>query len=162
MILKSNLEADAQTGLPVVPLWIDGAPTSSSPSKRFPVHSSQQNKDVYLAESADVKAANLAADAAGKAFQTWRKTSFTHRRDLLFRVAANYIRRTEELVQLQMEETSCTSKWARMNVSLATDSVREVACRISAVSGEIPQMANPEHLALVFREPLGPILTIAP
>ena len=157
-----TLDIEPHSELPIVPLWIDGEAVRSSPPKLFPVHSSLQDKDVFLAHSADVDTAKRAAEAAWTAFLSWKKQGPVFRRDLLLRVADNYERRTEQLIKLQMEETSCTETWARMNVALATETVKEIASRITSISGEIPQMASSEHLALVFREPIGPVLTIAP
>ncbi|KAH8892189.1 aldehyde dehydrogenase [Thozetella sp. PMI_491] len=156
------LEIDPTSKLEVVPLWIDGASATASPAQTFPVHSAAKGQDVYLAQGADVDAAKKAADAAWAAFQTWRKEGPIQRRDMLLRVATILTQGKEELKQIQMDETSCTKEWAEMNVNLAIETIREFASRITSVSGQIPQMANPEHMALVFKEPIGPILTIAP
>ena len=153
---------DDESNLPIVPLWINGEPTKSSPPITFPVHSAAQHKDVYLAQATDAKTARRAVDSAWAAFQSWKKTSHHHRRELLLRVAAIYRRRSEELVQIQIEETSCQEPWARMNVDLAIGLLEEAASRISGIAGEIPQMGNPDSLALVFNEPVGPVLAIAP
>jgi acyl-CoA reductase-like NAD-dependent aldehyde dehydrogenase len=156
------LSTDSQTGLAVIPLWIDGGPARASPPQVFPVYGALEGRNVYLAQSADVASAKQAADAALLAFQTWKKKGPIARRQLLTRVATILNQKRNELKRIQVEETSCTEAWAEMNVNLAVETIHEIASRISSVSGEIPQMANPEHMALVFREPLGPILTIAP
>ena len=161
-INESVLERDPATGLEIVPLWIDGMPVSPSSKSAIVVHSLSEGRDIYLADSAGPLEARQAADAAGVAFRTWRKTSPVYRRDLLYRVASSLERKTELLVSLQMRETSCSEEWARMNINEATASIREVASRITSISGEIPQLANFNQMALVFKEPLGPILSIAP
>ncbi|CAM1503360.1 Fc.00g081360.m01.CDS01 [Cosmosporella sp. VM-42] len=157
-----RVDISEPTRLPVVPLWIDGEPTKPSTSRTFPVHCAAQGRDVYLAESADVAAAKLAADSSWKAFQTWKKVGPVHRRDLLMRVAAVLARRKDQLKMIAMEETSCNDAWAEMNVNVAIENLYEVASRITSVTGEIPQMASLQHTALIFREPIGPILSIAP
>lgn len=148
--------------IPTIPLWIDGEATEPSSGQLFPVHSAAQGRDVYLAQSADVAAAKLAADSSIKAFQTWKKQGPLHRRDLLMRVAAIMTRRKEEFKRAAMEETSCAEAWAEMNVNVAIENLYETASRITSVSGQIPQMANSDCTALIFKEPLGPILSIAP
>jgi len=156
------LLTDPHTSLPIVPLWINGAPAKSSPELTFPVRNAISGKDVYLAQATDTTTATLAVDAAWSAFQTWKKTSHHERRDLLLRVASIYKRRFEELVKMQIEETSCQEPWARMNVALAIGMLEEAASRVSGISGEMPQMGNPGSLALVFQEAVGPVLAIAP
>lgn len=143
-----------------VPLWINGQAVKSA--NTFTVRSAQKQQDVGLAYSADVKIAREAVDVAKEAFESWKLTSATHRRDLIFRVAALYRQRMEELVQVQMEETSCQESWARMNVGHAAGIIEEIASRVTSVSGEIPQVASHKSMALVFKEPIGPVLVIAP
>ena len=156
-----TLSKDTATGLNVVPLWINGQNTTST-SARFSVYCFEQQKDVFLAESADKESATRAVDAALKAFKTWKKTPVIPRRNLLLKVASIIRAREEELVQAQREETSVVELWARKNVSLAADLVEEVASSLSSMRGEIPQTASEGSLALVLNEPIGPILTIAP
>lgn len=150
------------TNLTVVPLWIDGAPTKSSSAQTFAVYSALQGRDIYMAQSADVASAKLAADSSFRAFQTWKKVGPVYRRDLLMKVATILSRRKDELKKIAMEETSCDDAWAEMNVNVAIENLYEVASRITSIAGELPQMTNSEHTALIFKEPLGPILSIAP
>lgn len=146
----------------VIPLWIDGKPTTSNTPTTFSVFSLAQDREVFKAQSADSEAATRAAEAAQNAFATWKDTPAIARRKLLLRVASEYTRRTQELIESQMLETSCTEAWATMNVEYAIKLLEEIACRITTVSGEIPPLENSKHMALVFKEPVGPMLTIAP
>ena len=147
----------------VVPLWINGEATTSSPPTTFTVTSLSKPQDTpIVAHSADSDIATRAADAAWAAFSVVGKTSPQTRRDLLLRVADAYERRLEQLTELQVRETSCTEQWGQMNVKYAIELLRETASRVTSVSGEIPQVTDHNKLALVFRQPLGPILTIAP
>ena len=150
------------SALPVVPLWIDGAATASDPNDIFIVRSAARGKDVGQAHSATAESAKAAAETSWTAFELWRSWNAVRRRDLVLRVANILERRADEIVESQIEETSCTKEWARMNINLAIASVKEVASRLTSVSGEIPSLSNTDQLALVFREPVGPILTIAP
>ena len=158
-----NLKTASPEEPDVVPLWINGKATTSSPPTTFTVTSLSKPRDTPItAHSADSDAATRAADAAWAAFTSWRKTSPQTRRDLLLRVANAYERRLQQLTDLQVRETSCTVQWGQMNVNYAIELLKETASRVTAVSGEIPQVTDPSRLALVFRQPLGPILTIAP
>jgi acyl-CoA reductase-like NAD-dependent aldehyde dehydrogenase len=148
--------------LPVVPLLIGGVETAGSPSDIFPVYSYAQNKDVYLAESANVETAKAAADAAAVAFKTWKKTSARDRRDILLRYADLLESHADELGAVQIAETSAPALMAKKNVQLATGLIRETAACITSLKGEIPQGESPDVLPLAFTVPIGPVLVIAP
>lgn len=147
---------------PVIPLWINGEPVKSTPETKFGVSSFKGGNHVAFAQSANADAARKAADAALVAFSSWKRQSAKLRRDLLLRVAEKYAQRTEQFIEMQVLETSCTEKFARFNVQYAIDTIKEIASRITSISGEIPAVGNPDDLALVFKQPVGPMLTIAP
>ncbi|KAJ5803434.1 ALDH-like protein [Penicillium pulvis] len=148
--------------LPVVPLLIGGVETAGSPSDRFPVYSYAQQKDVYLAESANAETAKAAADAAAVAFKTWKKTPARDRRDLLLRYADLLQSHAEELAAVQMAETSAPELLAKKNIQLAVGLIQETAACITSLKGEIPQGESSDVLPLVFTVPIGPVLVIAP
>ena len=152
---------DPQNDDYVVPLWLNGEPSTSSSLKTFPVRSANQNnKVVHYAQSADVATAIQACDSAWEAFQSWKQTSAIHRRDILTRTADILLSRRDELVQAQMSETSAGELWSELNVKMAASHIREVANGITSMIGEIPQTMM--DYALCFREPIGPVLSIPP
>lgn len=146
----------------IIPLWINGEPAMSTPAVTFPVQSLARGKVVHHAQSANSEIAKKAADAAADAFRTWKKTSPQSRRDLLLRVADRYEAKTQALIDSQMLETSCTESWAKGNILYAIDCIRETSSRITSISGDIPSTMSSNRIALVFKQPIGPILTIAP
>lgn len=150
------------TELEIVPLLIDGKPSSASPSVQFPVFGLEQQKVVYLAESADAETANRAADASWTAFKTWKNVSGVARRRLLLRYAELLREHEEDLVAAQRLETSVIELWARKNVHLAADLIEETASCVTRLQGEIPQTQTPSSMALAFTVPVGPVLSIAP
>ena len=150
------------SGLEIVPLWIDGAAATSSHEVTFPVYSAKQEKNVFMAQSANEEDATRAADAALKAFQGWRNTSADYRRDLLLKVTDIFERRKAEAIKLQVEETSCEASWAGFNVGYGLTVIREIAARISSVFGQMPRTTSEGNMCLVFKEPIGPSLLIAP
>lgn len=106
--------------------------------------------------------AQRAADSSWAAFQSWKSTKYDYRRDLLLRVAALYEERVEKLVACQVEETSCTETYARFNVKLAVNLIRETAGSIvEALTGATPPM-QANGYAFVFKEAVGPVLLIPP
>ena len=70
--------------------------------------------------------------------------------------------RGDELIKCCSEETGTTPGWGRFNLNLAVDILRDVAGRISGVSGMIPGTAEDGVSALVYKEPYSVILAIAP
>lgn len=147
----------------VVPLYIDGKTLPLDESRLITVRSAAEKRDVHLAQSATSEIARKAADAAGRAFVTWKNTTYVDRRDYLLRVAEIIESKTEEFIAIQCQETSCTEFWARFNVRLATRAVREIASNIGQEStGELPPSQTAGSFCLVFKEPVGPVLAIAP
>lgn len=148
--------------LPIVPLLIGGVERAGSPSDIFPVYSYAQQKNVYLAESANAETAEAAADAAAVAFKTWKKTPAKDRRDLLLRYADLLQSHADELAAIQIAETSAAALWAKKNVQLAIALIQETAACINSLKGEIPQSESSDVLPLAFTVPIGPVLVIAP
>jgi acyl-CoA reductase-like NAD-dependent aldehyde dehydrogenase len=155
-------------GLPVVPLWINGAihPTSRK-DHLFPVVSSVQNKPIHYAVSATPETAVLAVESAAAALISWRKTTPSHRRALLLKAASVLESKKEEVMRTQMAETSCPEGFARFNMG-STAWMREIAAATSQLKGTVAQNmgeANGEEgegLSLVVREPIGVVLIIPP
>ena len=150
------------SGLEVVPLWIDGVAAESSQGTIFPVYSAKQEKNVYKAQSADTQDATRAADAALKAFGSWRHTSAYDRQALLLKAADIFEARQAEAIEFQVKETSCEPSWAGFNSRYGLSVMREIASRVTSVFGEIPRTTSESNLCLVFKEPVGPSLLIAP
>lgn len=145
-----------------VPLWIDGETLPTTSISIFPVTQSTTGNIVHHAASASTQEAIQAAHSAKTAFQSWRSASHVTRRDCVLRVAAYYEAHASDLIKYQMLETSCEESWAKQNVNLATRYLREIAACISSVNGVIPQIEKPNTMGFVFKEPIGPVLCIAP
>ncbi|EOA87551.1 hypothetical protein ACJQWK_08700 [Exserohilum turcicum] len=144
----------------IVPLWIDNKPVYTT--KTFAVTSTAAETPVHDASSASPEDAVLAAASAQTAFKSWRTTPHTTRRDLIQRVASHYEAQTNTLVALQVRETSCTEAWARQNVTLAVSYLREIAAQVSSIAGIVPPTEKANTTGFVFKEPVGPVLCIAP
>ncbi|KAK5044556.1 hypothetical protein LTR84_010680 [Exophiala bonariae] len=154
---------DKETGLPVVPLWINGELVTSAEAGTFPVFSAAQNKDVYLAQSADAGLAAKAAESAESAFQQWSNTPAASRRDIINRMKDLLTERKQELIAVQAEETSCSLSWAEFNIPYTTSTLAEIAARVTtACAGELPAISTQGVMGFVFKESIGPVLLIAP
>lgn len=146
----------------VVPLWINGKTLATDKTTTFPVIQASSSKTVHRAQSASISQAIDAAESAQSAFQSWKKTPHTTRRDLILGVAQYFEANASSFVAHQITETSCTEAWARQNLDLATRYLKEIAACVSSVTGVIPQIEKPGTMGFVFKEPVGPVLCIAP
>jgi hypothetical protein len=156
-------------GLPVVPLWINGAAHETSPTDSlFPVTSSLQDKAIHNAVSATPSSAALACDAAAAAFTSWRKTAPSHRRKLLLKAADIVESKAEEIAGWQVAETSCPQPFADSNVKMGATWMREVAAATSELRGVVTQRGEDVGgdelggLNIVVREPIGVVMIIPP
>ncbi|OAP65062.1 hypothetical protein AYL99_01034 [Fonsecaea erecta] len=150
-------------GLEVVPCWINGKPIPLDPGRLIEVHSSAQGKLVHYAQGASVDDATAAVQVAAETFKTFKRVPYQERRALLWKVADILDSRVDELARYQVEETSCPEAWASFNVTLAARAVREMAANITiACTGEIPPSQSAENFCLVYKQPIGPVLSIAP
>ncbi|PYH40471.1 ALDH-like protein [Aspergillus saccharolyticus JOP 1030-1] len=111
----------------------------------------------------------LACHTAWRAFseggngeEPWKRASVEKRRALLHRVADLFLERQEELLSAQIHETSCPMLWAKNNVNLTVQYLREIAACLGQVRGEIPPNDKPNTMAFVFKEPVGGVLVIPP
>ena len=166
MVLVQNHQSP--DGLPVVPLWINGAalPTSKD-DVLFPVISSIQDRPIHYAVSATPETAVLAVESAATALLKWQQTTPTYRRNLIQKAADMLDRKGEQIMKAQMTETSCPEVFARFNVS-STSWVREIAAATSQLKGVVAQTSTVEDgqdiggLNLVVREAIGVVLIIPP
>ncbi len=150
------------SGRSFVPTWIDSKPFPVKSDRIFPVKSSLSGETLHYAQSADEEAALAACESSWTAFQSWKRSPPSQRRNLLMKLADLFEERKEEFIKVQKEETSCDHAWAINNVMTTVNYVREIAACVSSVHGTIPQNDKPQTLSLVFKEPIGPVLTIPP
>lgn len=159
----------APNGLPVVPLWINGAAhPSSDKDSLFPVVSSVQDKPIHYAVSATPATAVAAVEAASTAFTSWRKTAPSHRRKLLLKASEILQSKAKEIAASQVAETSCPQQFADVNIKLGPVYVEEIAAATSELRGTVPQRSEGADgnelggLTVVVREPVGVVLIIPP
>src|SRR5688572_10487245 len=141
---------------------IGGESVESASGRFFDRVSPITGEVVTRAAAAGVEDARRAAEAAGKAAEAWGQTGPNARRALLNKAAAELDARADAFVIAMMGETGSTEGWARFNLFLATGMVREAAALTTQIGGEVIPSDHPGKLALALREPVGPILGIAP
>jgi acyl-CoA reductase-like NAD-dependent aldehyde dehydrogenase len=124
--------------LKVVPLLINGEEVSSDTT--FNVVNPASGEVVFKANGADPKLAKVAVDAAQKAFPTWSRTKPNDRRALFFKAAQLLEERQDEVINIQMKETSADKIFAGgFQVALSIGLLRECGSRTSSIEGSIPE-----------------------
>jgi len=104
-----------------------------------------------------------AVEVAEKALPGWKATLPGKRRDIFLKAADILDKRAQELGKYMEDETGSSAFWAGgFNVPVSSDGLRDIAGRISSLVGMIPAMADPGKTALIYKEPFGVILGIAP
>lgn len=151
----------AQTGdKAVTPLIINGE--SVVTDVKFEVHAPATGELSGHCTGASVEDALRAADAAKAAFPAWAKTKAYDRRDILLKAAEIMASRKEELIQYQREETGAGRPFAEHTFNLGVSFIKDFAARIPTIEGVVPNVTLDGEGAMVFKEPYGVILGIAP
>ncbi|MDR3508651.1 MAG: aldehyde dehydrogenase [Caulobacteraceae bacterium] len=114
------------------------------------------------AAAATVMDAQAAADSAAVAFPVWSAMGPNARRAVLNKAAQALEARAADFVDAMMTEIGATEGWARFNLKLAADMIREAAALTTQISGEVIPSDKPGCLAMALREPAGVIVGIAP
>jgi acyl-CoA reductase-like NAD-dependent aldehyde dehydrogenase len=109
-----------------------------------------------------VRDAIAAADAAALALECWSLLGPNARRAALNLAAEKMAARGDAFVDAMMSEVGATEGWARFNLKLAVEMVREAAALTTQIGGEVIPSDKPGCIALAVREPAGVVLGIAP
>ncbi|KAN0071820.1 Aldehyde/histidinol dehydrogenase [Elaphomyces granulatus] len=157
-----SLTKDIKSGLEIVPLIINGEERAIDPSRLFEVRSSVLDKAVYLAHGATKQDAINAADAAWKAFHTWKHVSGSRRREIFLRAADLVDERGPQLAEMMAEEISCNPEFAYFQVKFVVQMLRELASRATTIQGHTPEAQTPGVFTLTLKQPIGPALIISP
>ncbi|KAF4614341.1 hypothetical protein G7Y89_g15396 [Cudoniella acicularis] len=151
-----------------VPLIIDGkdvqlpdASLTFTPESR---HGSARSQAHVVAQGANTEMCNAAVDSSARALEAWRNTAPQSRRALLLRLAHLLRERGDEIHRTMQDEIHATSRWSMINLDESIAMIEETAAAVtsSSLAGSMPPTQNPESQALVYVEPLGVILGIAP
>ena len=102
------------------------------------------------------------ADAAAAALPAWSALGPTARRAALNAAAVALEAKAEALVSAMAAECGAAEGWARFNVGLAGNMLREAASLTTQIGGEVIPSDKPGCLAMAVREPAGVVLGIAP
>lgn len=126
------------------------------------MHNPANGEVIEHCASASIDHANRAAAAAKAAFPAWSKTKPYDRRDILTRAADIMLSRKEELIGYQMEETGAGRLFVEKTLMNGVGFIKDFAARIPSIEGSVPSVSEDGECAMVFKEPYGVILGIAP
>ena len=146
-----------------VPIWIEGKTIASHPEKFFAVTNGSSSKLLHNAANADLETVTAATESSWKAFQSWKRTPFAARRDLLNKFADVLERDADKLIQCMVDEISCPPFFAKLTYDKAIAKARETAALLLSVFGTVVTgFDEPAVHGFVFKEPIGPVLLISP
>ncbi|KAJ5591597.1 aldehyde dehydrogenase [Penicillium hispanicum] len=113
-------------------------------------------------QGATDKVINQDLESCDAAFDTWSNIPPTKRRALLHKAAENLRPHSEEFSRCIQEEIYAPPEFADFNIEVGSETIKENAALVTdASSGSIP-ISGGDAYALVFKEPLRTVLTIAP
>ena len=115
-----------------------------------------------VAPAFDEADARAAADEAAAALASWSALGPNARRAILNWTADRLEAKSAAFESAMMKEIGSTQAWARFNVKLAADIVREAAALTTQIAGEVIPSDRAGSMAMAVREPVGVVLGIAP
>ena len=153
--------------------------TDISTATTFDVHDPFSGDVVHAAPAASVQDGINAVESAERAFASWRHSTPLEKRTIFNKAAILLQDRKSEIVDAMVKETPALASWAAFNISTAIQFVQEAAGIVTQIKGEIVPSNDKGRLnrislnmgclykslgtlAMVFREPCGVVLGIAP
>ncbi|KAK9472950.1 Aldehyde/histidinol dehydrogenase [Dipodascopsis tothii] len=147
----------------VIPLVINGQRiVSADKALHVPVYSLATRELLHYAQGATVSQALLAAETSAQAFKSWRNVAPQDRREILLAGVNNLRRRRQEGIDIQRAESTPSEMFASLIYDFAIAHATEWASVATTMTGTIAHSAQPGLLPLIFNEPCGPVLGIAP
>lgn len=145
-----------------VSLLIDGVARSAGSGLTFDRMDPVTGELASRAAAATLEDADLAVEAASRAFPAWSAMGPGERRAKLNRAADVLEQRTPEFIATGVAELGGAANWYGFNCSLAAGMLREAAAMTTQIQGEIIPSNLPGSLAMAVRQPAGVVLGIAP
>lgn len=143
-----------------VSLIIDGKDVVGP--NRFSVKNPTNGEEVWQAGGASLSNVTQVVDSAQAAFKTWSKKKPAFRRDVFLRAAQHFEQRRLELMRIQKDETGAEEAFMQWILNVTIEDLKGVAARCMGITGSIIESEHEGRAGLVFREPYGVVLSIAP
>lgn len=143
-------------------LLVDNAARAAGGGKTLARRHPTDDRVITTIAAATTADARAAADSASRAFAVWSRTGPTERRRILLRAADLVEEKADEFVRTMALEVGAAELWARFNVGLTVNCLREAASLATQIQGETIPTDKPGTLSMTIRQPVGVILSIAP
>lgn len=105
---------------------------------------------------------DAAITSAHQAFPAWAKLTPSERQARLLKAADLMLERTQQFIDIGMQETGSTAAWYGFNVQLSAQILREAAALCTHIQGNIIPSNQSDNLAMAIRQPCGVIVSMAP
>ena len=140
---------------------IAGAAAPSVSGATFTNHSPISGSPLGEVAAGDAADVDAAAQAAARAFETWRAVPGTERREILHRVADLIVERAQQITVTECVDTGQTIRFMRAAALRGAENFRFFADRApGAADGRALPSAH--HVNYTTRHPIGPVGVITP
>ncbi|KAK5105558.1 hypothetical protein LTS08_001835 [Lithohypha guttulata] len=143
-----------------VPLFLDGKTITTD--RTFDVVSPNDNKVCWKCSAASEQDALNAVASAEKAFKTWSKSKPAQRRDILLKAAQLLKEKEKDAFLYTNTETGAANSMFQFEFNAAYEGCLTIAGLIPTVQGSVLTPSGEGKSALLWREPYGVVLAIAP
>jgi len=157
-ILKKELKKLKRSG---IKNFINGKEVASSSKKTFQTHSPMDGELIANVASGNAKDIDTAAKAATKAFKEWRIVDHRERKNILYKIAANIEKYSEEIAALESYDTGQPIRFTKKAAIRGAANFRYFADKtIDAPNG----LSTPDthHVNFSIKQPIGPVGIITP
>ncbi|MDA8693346.1 5-carboxymethyl-2-hydroxymuconate semialdehyde dehydrogenase [Saprospiraceae bacterium] len=156
--LKAELRKVKKAGILNI---IDGKEVQSASKTFFDNHSPVNGDLISKVASGDKKDIDKAAKSSKKAFNTWRSITHKERRNILYAIAENIEKHSEQIAVLESYDTGQPIRFTKKAAIRGAANFRYFADKaIDAPNG----LSTPDthHVNFSMRQPIGPIGIITP
>src|SRR5579872_5134065 len=144
-------------------LIIDGEEVASASGATSEIHNPARTKEVVGNVSVgSIEDAKKAIDAAYDAYGKWSETTPRSRSQILFRAAELLSQSEAEIAGLLTQEQGKTYPESLNEVRLTASVFKYYAGLAPTISGRKVELADPTEFGLVFKQPMGVTVAIAP
>lgn len=158
--MSTSTSSEARAPGATVPLII-GNKDLTTPDT-FDVNNPGKGYVEHKCSTADTEHATLAVESAEKAFPEWSSTKPATRRDILLKTADIFLARKDEFIGYMCEETGSQPDFAEFILMLGVNLLKDVAGKVSGIEATSPALVQEGTSALVYKQPYGVVLGIAP
>ncbi|EAU33063.1 conserved hypothetical protein [Aspergillus terreus NIH2624] len=158
--MAASAASDVRVPGRTVPLIIDNKDITTTTT--LDVNNPGKSYLEHKCSSASVEDATQAVDSAQRAFPAWSKTRPAARREILLKAADVFLARKDEFIGYMCEETGAQVPYADFILMLGVNLLRDVAGKVSNIEATSPVLAQEGTSAMVYKQPYGVVLGIAP